>query len=129
MNVEKKPSKKLKSFISFLEELKRSYENAKKKLSEFDSLERHIHWAHEFEFANDRNKRNKLATAYHNERLERRRYKDICVLYEAVYEFVDSDYNKGSLKRLKGATKRQEEQEEYLKSDRTYKRGDPSDTD
>ena len=33
-------------------------------------MERHIYWAHKFEFANNRNERNRLATEYHHERLD-----------------------------------------------------------
>ena len=66
---------------------------------------------------------------YHHERLERRKYKDICDLYELVYEFINSENNKSTLKRLKGAIQRQEKQEDYLESERTYKRGDSGDTD
>lgn len=129
METETRPSEKLKGFIQFLEDTKESYESAKKKVGEFDSMERHIYWAHKFEFANNRNERNRLATEYHHERLERRKYKDICDLYELVYEFINSENNKSTLKRLKGAIQRQEKQEDYLESERTYKRGDSGDTD
>lgn len=44
-------------------------------------------------------------------------------------EFINSENNKSTLKRLKGAIQRQERQENYLESERTYKRGDSSDTD
>ena len=125
METETRPSEKLKSFVQFLEDTKESYESAKKKVGEFDSMERHIYWAHKFEFANNRNERNRLATEYHHERLERRKYKDICDLYELVY----SENNKSTLKRLKGEIQRQEKQEDYLESERTYKRGDSGDTD
>ena len=57
------------------------------------------------------------------------KYKDICDLYELVYEFINSENNKSTLKRLKGAIQRQEKQEDYLESERTYKRGDSGDTD
>ena len=129
METGKKPSEELQHFITFLEESKAAYESAKKKLSEYDSMDRHIHWAHEFEFAKDRNERNKLATAYQRERIERRHYKDVCVRYEALHDFANSELNKNTLKRLRGVVQRQEKQENYLESERTYKRGDSSDTD
>ena len=65
-------------------------------------MERHIYWAHKFEFAKDRNERNRLATKYQNERKERRRYKNICDEYKILAGFINSDNNKGALKRLKG---------------------------
>lgn len=129
MEKEKKPSEELQHFISFLEEAKTAYETAKKKLSEYDSMERHIYWAHKFELAKDRNERNRLATAYQRERIERRHYKDICVRYEALHDFTNSESNKRTLKSLRGVVQRQEKQENYLESERTYKRGDSSDTD
>lgn len=101
METETRPSEKLKSFVQFLEDTKESYESAKKKVGEFDSMERHIYWAHKFEFANNRNERNRLATEYHHERLERRKYKDICDLYELVYEFINSENNKKYVEAIK----------------------------
>lgn len=101
METEIRPSEKLKGFIQFLEDTKESYESAKKKLGEYDSKERHIYWAHKFEFANNRNERNRLATEYHHERLERRKCKDICDLYELVYEFINSENNKKYIEAIK----------------------------
>lgn len=101
METETRPSEKIKGFVQFLEDTKESYESAKKKLGEYDSKERHIYWAHKFEFANNRNERNRLATEYHHERLERRKYKDICDLYELVYEFINSENNKKHVEAIK----------------------------
>lgn len=87
-------------------------------------MERHIYWAHKFEFAKDRNERNRLATKYQNERKERRRYKNICDEYKILAGFINSDNNKGALKRLKGLIEVQRREEEYISNKRVYKGGD-----
>lgn len=126
---EKNPSDRLLEFLDFLEEAKNQYEDAKKKCEEYDSTDRLIYWAHKFEIAKDKSERNKLATAYQNERRERRKYKDICDTYVTIYNFVSSDNNKPILKRLKGIVPIQKKKEEYLRSEREYKAGEKYDSD
>ena len=124
MSDRKKPSEITREFVNFLEESKPLYESAKKKVEEYDSIERHIYWAHKFEFAKDRSERNRLATAFQRERQERRRYKNICDEYKVLIGFINSDNNKGALKRLKGMIDAQKREEEYLDSERKYKGGE-----
>lgn len=120
----KKPSDITQEFVDYLEESRKIYEYAKRKCEEYDSMERHIYWAHKFEFAKDRNERNRLATEYQNERKERRRYKNICDEYKTLVNFINSDNNKGALKRLKGLIEVQKKEEEYLSNKRVYKGGE-----
>lgn len=120
----KKPSEITQEFVNFLEESKKLYESSKKKVEEYDSIERHIYWAHKFEFAKDKGERNRLATAFQKERQERRRYKNICDEYKVLIGFINSDNNKGALKRLKGMISVQKSEEEYLDSERKYKGGE-----
>lgn len=120
----KKPSDITQEFVDYLEESRKIYEYAKRKCEEYDSMERHIYWAHKFEFAKDRNERNRLATEYQNERKERRRYKNICDEYKTLVNFINSDNNKGALKRLKGLINVQKKEEEYLSNKRVYKGGE-----
>lgn len=120
----KKPSDITQEFVDYLEEYRKTYEYAKRKCEEYDSMERHIYWAHKFEFAKDRNERNRLATEYQNERKERRRYKNICDEYKTLVNFINSDNNKGALKRLKGLIDVQKKEEEYLSNKRVYKGGE-----
>lgn len=124
MSDRKKPSKITQEFVEFLEESKKLYEFAKKKCEEYDSMERHIYWAHKFEFAKDKNERNRLATAFQKERQERRRYKNICDENKVLIGFINSDNNKGALKRLKGMIEPQKREEEYVSNKRVYKGGD-----
>lgn len=119
----KKPSDYLQEMLDYLEDSKNLYENAKKECEKYDSVDRLIYWAHKFEFANGKNERNRLATAYQRERIERRRYKDICDTYEKIHDFVCSENNKSTLKRMKGMIQNQKKQEEYLEGERVYKAG------
>lgn len=123
MQNKKNPSEIVQEFVDFLEESKKLYDYAKKKLEEYDSMERHIYWDHAFEFAKDKNERNRLSTAYQRERKERRRYKNICDEYSVLVKFMESDNNKGTLKRIKGMIIAQKREEDYLASDRVYKGG------
>lgn len=125
---ERKPSENIDEFVQFLEEVKEIYETAKAKCEEFDSMDRLIYWSHKFEFANDKSERNRLATAYQRERQERRRYKDLCDEYKVIYDFVNSENNKSTLRRMKGMIDRQKHKENYLESDRVYKAGVKNDT-
>lgn len=124
---EKKPSDILLEFVDFLEEVKSQYETAKKKCEEYDSADRLIYWAHKFEMAMDKSERNKLATAYQNERRERRKYKDICDTYVKIYNFITSDNNKSTLKRMKGIIHIQKKEEDYVTGERAYKAGEKYD--
>lgn len=99
MSDRKKPSEITREFVNFLEESKALYESAKKKVEEYDSIERHIYWAHKFEFAKDKGERNRLATAFQKERQERRRYKNIFDEYKVLICFINSDNNKGRAKK------------------------------
>lgn len=119
----RKLSEVTREFVEFLEDSKSMYDFARKKCEEYDSMDRHIYWAHKFEFANDKNERNRLGTAFQKERKERRRYKDICDEYKILVGFVNGDNNKGTLKRLKRIIDAQKREEEYLESERKYKGG------
>lgn len=125
----KKPSEIIEEFVNYLTDTKELYEMAKNKCREYDSVERHIYWAHKFEFAKDKQERNKLATAYQKERKERRRYKNICDTYEAVYKFITSDNNKSTLKRMRGMINEQRREEKYVEGERVYKAGEEHDSD
>lgn len=119
---EKRPSEIISNFIELMKTAQEQYANAKKKCSELDSFERHEYWDHLFEFAKDKSERNKLATAFQKERKRRREYKDIVDLYIRINDFVSSENNKAILKRMNGMLTMQKNQEEYLLSDREYKK-------
>lgn len=119
---EKRPSEIISDFIELMKTAQEQYADAKKKCSELDSFERHEYWDHLFEFAKDKSERNKLATSFQKERKRRREYKDIVDLYIRINDFVSSENNKAVLKRMNGMLTMQKNQEEYLLSDREYKK-------
>lgn len=124
MKAEKNPSEIVQEFIDFLESSKTEYEEAKVKCDKYDSIDRHIYWAHKFELASDKNERNRLATAYQKERLDRRACKNTVDRLKTIHDFVCSDNNKGTLKRMKGMIQVQKSQEDYLDSEKEYKGGE-----
>ena len=124
MKAEKKPSEIVQEFIDFLEASKTEYEEAKAKCDKYDSIDRHIYWAHKFELASDKSERNRLATAYQKERLDRRACKNTADRLKTIHDYVCSDNNKGALKRMKGMMQVQKSQENYLDSEKQYKGGE-----
>lgn len=124
MKAEKKPSEIVQEFIDFLDSSKMEYEKAKEKCDKYDSIDRHIYWAHKFELAKDKNERNRLATEYQKERLDRRACKNTVDRLKTIHDFICSDNNKGALKRMKGMVSVQRHQEEYLDNEKQYKGGD-----
>lgn len=124
MKAEKKPSEIVQGFIDFLEDSKTEYEEAKAKCDKYDSIDRHIYWAHKFELASDKNERNRLATAYQKERLDRRACKNTVDRLKAIHDFVCSDNNKSTIKRMKGMIQVQKSQEDYLDGEKEYKGGE-----
>lgn len=124
MKAEKKPSEIVQDFIEFLDNSKAEYEEAKEKCDKYDSIDRHIYWAHKFELASDKNERNRLATAYQKERLDRRACKNTVDRLKAIHDFVCSDNNKSTIKRMKGMIQVQKHQEEYLDNEKEYKGGE-----
>lgn len=124
MKAEKKPSEIVQEFIDFLEDSKTEYEEAKAKCDKYDSIDRHICWAHKFELASDKNERNRLATAYQKERLDRRECKNTVDRLKIIHDFMCSDNNKSTLKRMKGMISVQKHQEEYLDNEKEYKGGE-----
>ena len=125
----RKPSEIIQDFIDLLNYANDFYNESKSECERLDSIERVRSWQHKFEFAKDKQERNRLATALHKERLKRRRYKDTVDLYRYVHDFSNSENNKAVLKRLGGMLNLQKRTEEYLNRDREYKAGDDDDSD
>ncbi|GAA0254067.1 hypothetical protein MCI89_14120 [Muricomes sp. OA1] len=125
---DRKPSEIIQDFIDLLNYANDIYTKSKSECEQLDSIERVRSWQHKFEFAKDKQERNRLATALHKERLKRRKYKDTVDLYRYVHDFSNSENNKAVLKRLGGMLNLQKRTEEYLESDREYKAGDGDDS-
>lgn len=123
--MDRKPSEIMQDFLELIERSHYEYiENEKA----YKALDEKTHeWAHKFEFASNKNERNRLGTAYQRERIQRREYKDAAQLYKYIHEFAVSENNKPALKRLKGVLAKQKDEEKYLLGDRKYKAGDSDD--
>lgn len=128
MNNSGKPSDVINNFIEYLKDIEEKYKEAKKQCAFYDSHDRQIDWEHKFEFAKNKSERNKLATAYQQERKKRREYKDIVDLYENIVRFVSSEQNKPTLNRMKSMISKQISKEEYLDGDRVYKKRSAGET-
>lgn len=120
MQKQRKPSEIIEDFINLMKSAQEQYSDARKQCEALDSMERHVYWAHKFEFA-DKAERGRLGTAYQRERRKRREYKDVVDLYKFVNDFAGSENNKAVLKRLNGMLSHQKRQEKYLESDRKLK--------
>lgn len=120
--MDRRPSEIIQDFLDLIELSHQEFTENEKAYKELD--ENILVWAHRFEFAENKNERNRLGTAYQRERRKRRKYKDAAKLYKYIHEFAVSENNKPTLKRLKGMLGKQKEDEKYLFSNRKYKAGD-----
>ena len=74
------------------------------------------------EFASDKAERNRVATKLQNSRKERRKNKDIVKLYERFVRFTEDQSNRRTINLLRQLLGQQRKEEEYLKSNRIYKK-------
>lgn len=116
MNEEKKPSAVIQDFLNYLDFCKREYQSNKDKYENIDSQT--YEWCHKFENAQNKQERNRLATAFHNLRIQRRRHKDKAKLHEKLAHFAQDKSNELFLKRLRKMLADQIKTEEWLESDR-----------
>ena len=116
VNEEKKPSEVIQEFLNYLEFCKHEYKTNRETYESIDSET--YDWCHKFENAKNKQERNKLATAFHNLRVERRGHKDKAKLYGKLANFAQDKSNELFLKRLRKILSDQIKQEEWLESDR-----------
>lgn len=113
---EKKPSEMIQDFLEYLDFCKCEYQSNKEKYENIDSQT--YDWCHKFENAKNKQERNRLATAFHNTRVQRRGYKDKAKLYERLANFARDKSNELFLKRLHKILVDQQKTEAWLESDR-----------
>ena len=116
MSEEKKPSEVIQEFLNYLEFCKHEYKTKRETQESVDSQAQD--WCHKFENAKNKQERNRLATAFHNLRVERRGHKDKAKLYGKLANFAQDKSNELFLKRLRKILSDQIKQEEWLESDR-----------
>jgi predicted ribonuclease YlaK len=120
LSTDRKPSDIIADFISLIETSHTEYQNSMNIAKGYDK--KTIDWIHEFELADNYDERNRLATALHAERKERRKHKDVAALYEKIHVFAISEKNKPTLKQLKFLLSEQKKSEEYVANpNREYK--------
>lgn len=120
---ERSPSEIIQDFLDLIEESHTEYEDAKSKISFYDS--RTYDWTHDLEDAANKSERGRLATAWQKELRQRRIEKDRFKMWEKVHEWGCDPMNKSCLKRLKQLLSKQKDTENYINTpyqDREYKR-------
>lgn len=120
MAKEIKPSKHLEDFLNFLDQCAREYQYAFDNMSKEDKRLQDL--LHEIEFAADKAERNRTATSLQRSRKERRKHKDTAKLYELIIKFSEDQNNRRTINQLRQLLGRQRKEEEYLQSNRTYKK-------
>lgn len=122
MKKERNPSEIIQEFIDLLQ---RSHDEYQKSKSMVDLYNKKTYtWTHDLEDAKCKQDRNKLATAWHKELIERRRERDNMDLWRSIHEFSSSEQNKPTLNRLKRLINVQKEAESHLSvnpEDRKFK--------
>lgn len=120
MAKEIKPSKHLEDFLNFLDQCSREYQYAFDNMSKEDKRLQDL--LHEIEFAADKAEKNRAATSLQRSRRERRRNKDMVKLYERIVKFSEDQSNRRTINLLRQLLGQQRKEEEYLQSNRTYKK-------
>lgn len=120
MAKEMKPSEHLSGFLDFLDQCAKEYKYASDNMSREDRRLQDL--LHEIEFAADKAERNRAATSLQKSRKERRKSKDMVKLYERIVKFTEDQSNRRTINLLRQLLGQQRKEEEYLQSNRTYKK-------
>lgn len=120
MSKQRSPAKELEAFLNFVDDNKREYDYAYGMVNEEDR--KLTDMVHEIEFAENAAERNKVATRIQNSRRARRKNKDIVTRNKALVEFFEDQNHKKTLNALRQLLGKQRREEEYLESERTYKK-------
>ena len=115
----KNPSEIISEFLAFLDFASSEYEASFANVGKEDS--KVITFAHDFEFAANKNERNKIATKFQQSRRYRRKEKDKAQLYELVHKFYLDKQNRVLLNALKRLLNDQIAREKYLFGEREFK--------
>ena len=113
-------SDRLEDFLSYLEDVRKEYEDNAVIVKEEDR--RLQDFLHALEFAANKQERNKIATQFQQSRKRRRKAKDKVMELEKVYEFQKDQTNRPVLKRMKATIIQQKGNEQFLAGPREYKK-------
>lgn len=114
------PSDYIESFLEFFKDSKEEYEQNIQEVWKHDKKKQDQ--LHDLEFANNYDERCKIATRIHNERVQRRQYKDRAEMTEEIAAFYSDKKNKPFFEGLKALLEKQKKTEEYLLNERHYNR-------
>lgn len=118
---EKAPSEIIQEFLDLMRSSQKEYQECISKVWQYDK-KKPVDYMHDFEFMNNCRERSKLSTKIHNERIERRKYKDRAERTEKLAKFYSDKQNKQFLDGLSSLAAAQKEVEEYLDEERHYNR-------
>lgn len=114
------PSDYIVSFLEFFKDSKEEYEQNIQEVWKHDKKKQDQ--LHDMEFADNYKERCKIATRIHNERVQRRQYKDRAEMVEEIAAFYSDKKNKPFFEGLKALLEKQKKTEEYLMNERHYNR-------
>lgn len=118
---ERNPSEIIEDFLKLMKSSQKEYQDCTAKVWQYDK-KKPVDYMHDFEFMNNCRERSKLSTKIHNERIERRKYKDRAERVEKVAKFYSDKQNKPFLDRIDSLLAAQREVEKYLDGERHYRR-------
>lgn len=118
---EKNPSEIIEDFLELMKSSQKEYQDCTAKVWQYDK-KKPVDYMHDFEFMNNCRERSKLSTKIHNERIERRKYKDRAERVEKVAKLYSDKQNKPFLDRINSLLAAQREVEKYLDGERHYRR-------
>ena len=114
------PSQYIESFLDYFKDSKEEYEANISEVWKHDKKKQDQ--LHDLEFANNYDERCKIATRIHNERVQRRQYKDRAEMSEEIAKFYSDKKNKAFFDGLKALLEKQKAIEDYLLNERHYNR-------
>lgn len=114
------PSEYIESFLNFFKDSKEEYEESISEVWKHDKKKQDQ--LHDLEFANNYDERCKIATRIHNERVQRRQYKDRAEMTKEIAAFLSDKKNKPFFDGLKALLEKQKGIEDYLLNERHYNR-------
>ena len=114
------PSDYIESFLEFFKDSKEEYEQNIQEVWKHDKKKQDQ--LHDMEFADNYKERCKIATRIHNERVQRRQYKDRAEITKEIAAFYSDKKNKPFFDGLKSLLEKQKSTEQYLMHERHYNR-------
>lgn len=117
---QRSPAEALEDFLNYVDAAVSEYRGAYDAVNTEDRRLQDL--LHEMEFAADKNERNRTATKLQQSRKLRRENKDVVKRNERLVKFFEEQRNRDTLNRMRQLLGQQRKEEEYLNSERIYKK-------